>query len=32
MRLVGENLVTRYEVLPLRLEGKMLDVATGKPA
>jgi type IV pilus assembly protein PilB len=31
MRLVKENLVTRYEVLPLRLDGNVLDVATVNP-
>src|SRR5215470_3174290 len=30
-RLVKENLVTRYEVLPLRLDGNTLDVATVNP-
>src|SRR5262249_35790635 len=30
-RLVKEGLVTRYEVIPLRLEGNTLDVATVNP-
>ena len=30
-RLVKENLVAKYDVLPLRLEGNTLDVATANP-
>src|SRR5262245_48948065 len=31
VRLVRENLVTKYEVIPLRVEGGTLDVATANP-